>query len=74
VTDVDLIEALAPICRKHGIRRIVCSGLEMEFEPQATTPDIKVMADIAKAMEEGVPSDEEILFHSVGGVPKEEEV
>lgn len=62
-TQADL-EAVAAFCKKHGIRRIRAGEIEMEFEPPSAPAAIDRIAEMQKALLEGQPSDEEMLFWS----------
>ncbi len=66
-----MVEALAPVCRKHGIKRVAVSadGVEMEFEAPTSQVSEDVMAKFAQQLEQSMPSEEEILYHSAPGMP-----
>lgn len=73
VETLQLLELIAPVCRKHGISRLSVGGLEMEFTPVAEKPDPKAMLEMAALLEKSMPSDEEVLYHSAPVMPMAED-
>lgn len=70
--DPALIDSLAPLCRKHGIRRLRVGDVEIEFGPD-TAIDEKKLREFARMLDKGMPTDDEVLFHSApGGRPLED--
>lgn len=70
-----LIEAVAAAAKKHGLTRVKVGDVELDFSP-APAPgfDLKAAEAFKRFMEQGVPTEEDILMHSVAGyVPTDEQ-
>lgn len=69
-----LIEVAALAAKKHGLTRIKVSDIELDFAAPSTPGfDLKAAEAFKRFMEQGVPTEEDILMHSAAGyVPTDE--
>lgn len=59
----EMIEKLAPVCERAGVRRVRVGEVEMEFGAKMVM-DPKTMEEFTKRFMESQPTEEQVLFHS----------
>lgn len=64
---LELIAAVGPACKEHGIRRLRVGEIEMEFGGGAPVIDPKSVKQFQEFMEQGMPTDGDVLGWSAPG-------
>jgi hypothetical protein len=65
MTNSELV-SLIDLCRKQGVRRVKIGDVELEFGAERQI-DPEEIRQFSRIMDQGVPTDDEVLFHSAPG-------
>lgn len=73
--DLDKLESLITLCKKHGVTRCKTEDFEFELPPKlARGPVGKEMEDLSRALGDGTASPEELLFASAPQYASQDQV